>query len=148
MQNQSNIVKKSGIGFGVTTLVTILMVLLLTTFSVLTLVSARYDHNLSRMTMDATGNYYAADREACEWLAELSDLVDSSDHADLIDLIAAASPDAVVAISESGDLLLVTRSFSIDNRNQLRVSIAIMADGRLTVVEWASISNRSSQSNQ
>jgi hypothetical protein len=63
--------QRSAMGIGVTTLVTILVVMLLATFSVLSLVSARSDLNLSEMTIRSASDYYDANNEATRWYAQL-----------------------------------------------------------------------------
>jgi hypothetical protein len=66
-----------------------MVTVLLTTFSVLTLVSARADLKLSNMAITSTQSYYAADSEAEEWLAALDAFVHDG-HNDLAaDLLAA-----------------------------------------------------------
>lgn len=57
-----------GISVGSSSILVVFVVLCLTTFATLSLVSANADYNLSAKTADATKNYYAADCEAEEKL--------------------------------------------------------------------------------
>ena len=136
---------KSSFGVGVTTLITIFMVLLLTTFSVLTLAAAKYDNVLSEQSMSASGDYYAADREACQWIADIQVLTQGSPQSEWEGLIAADLPGTVVEVSDlqtgsSNTLLLCWQSFAIDERSELRVGVEISSDGELTIIEWRSAS--------
>jgi hypothetical protein len=84
-----------------------MVTVLLTTFAVLTLVSARADLKLSNMAITSTQSYYAADGEAEEWLAEVDAFV-HGEHGDLAaDLAAAgyqsAAEDVVADAAAAGD---------------------------------------------
>ncbi|MCL1847810.1 MAG: hypothetical protein FWF91_07600 [Coriobacteriia bacterium] len=135
---------RSALGVGISTLVTIIVAVLLTTFAVLTLVTARADLRLSTRATESTQNYYAADSEAERWLADLDALVEEErvqerspeqglTHASLGSRLAAAQ--YTVQTTEDGGLL-VRRSFSIDERRELVVEILIDTDYRLEVYRW------------
>lgn len=59
----------SPIGVGVITMITVLLVLCLTIFSILTFSTAQADYNLSKINAEAVTSYYAADSEAAELYA-------------------------------------------------------------------------------
>jgi hypothetical protein len=141
---------KSSFGIGVTTLITIFMVLLLTTFAVLALAVARYDNVLSNQSMGASANYYAADLEACRWVADLQSLTSNNPQTEWESLIStdlSGSTVEVSALSDDSSVTLVCwRSFTIDERSELRVGVEISDNGELTIIEWRSISARFSPS--
>jgi hypothetical protein len=62
---------RSSVGIGIPTLLTILVVVLLTTFAVLSLVSAKADYTLSVKAAQANQAYYAADGQATAWLSQV-----------------------------------------------------------------------------
>lgn len=123
-----------GIGAGITSLVTIFMVLLLTTFSVLSLVSARYDWKLTEQTFTATADYYTADYAACEWLSEIEAAFEKTDSDDWTSLVVETSDDVFLVEDESG--WQACRSFSIDQRRELLVGLKIRADGQIEITRW------------
>jgi Tfp pilus assembly protein PilX len=131
---------RPGIGLGITTLVTIFMVLLLTIFSVLTLATAEYDSRLSRQAIDASGEYYAADDAACQWLADVSTLLESTPPERWAAAISSTNADSITSPrTEDSGQLLVSRSFPINQRLELKVGLSISADGNITIIEWRSI---------
>jgi len=129
--------KRSALGIGVTTLVTIIVVVLLTAFAVLSLVSALSNMRLSEMAVSQIERYYAADSEATIWYAEL-------------DAVAAAltgSPDEYAEqLANAGytlwqgdeDVLLVTESFDLSEFRSLMVTVAINDDKTTTIKQWQS----------
>jgi len=129
---------KSSIGVGVSTIVTIFMVLLMTTFSMLTLASAKFDYNLSRLTNQATGDYYAADCQACQWLAEVQSIVDEQPPGQWIDSIGSLNPDTRVDQQTDNQAIVVYTSFRIDSKRFLDVSISIDGTGRIQIIDWIS----------
>ncbi|MDR2957365.1 MAG: hypothetical protein LBU61_04175 [Coriobacteriales bacterium] len=127
------------IGVGITSLVTIFLVLLLTTFSVLTLVSARYDSRLSAKTIEATSAYYAADQQACLWLAEVQAIVDKQSQEQWQSLITATMPEASVQADndlESPESLEAGCVFSIDSNRYLDVRLLVTQDGNIRIIDW------------
>ncbi|MDR1016100.1 MAG: hypothetical protein LBL67_01335 [Coriobacteriales bacterium] len=62
---------QTAFGMGIPTLLTILVVVLMTTFAVLALVSAKADRSLSTQAAAYDAAYYAADGQATAWLARL-----------------------------------------------------------------------------
>ena len=127
------------IGVGIPTLVTIIVAVLLTTFSVLTLVTARADLRLSEKAIESTQNYYSADGQAEHWLAELDGFV-AKGHEDMAADLAAAGY-RVVGITGDGRLL-VRQTFSLDAGRELAVDISIKTDGRLDVLAGQTVSKR------
>ena len=129
---------RSAIGVGITTLVTIIVAVLLTTFSVLTLVTARADLRLSTKAIESTQNYYAADGEAERWLAEVDEFF-NREHEDLALAIELAGYQ--VETADDGRIL-VTEQFIIDDKRYLVVEVVIDSHGRLEVRTWKSVASR------
>jgi hypothetical protein len=127
---------RSAVGIGLTTLVTVMVIVLLTTFSVLTLVSAHSDLNLTTKALQATSDYYAADTEAEQWLATLDATIQRSwDEAGLNALDANGYH---YVLDTEGEGCLVTQTFAIGSNRQLSVEIAVSGEGDLTVIKWQS----------
>jgi hypothetical protein len=63
--------RQFGVGIGASSLLVVFVVLCLTTFAALSLVSARADRSLAQRSAQASQAYYAADLEAERWLSGL-----------------------------------------------------------------------------
>jgi biopolymer transport protein ExbD len=123
------------VGIGITTLVTIMVVVLLTTFSVLALVSAHSDLRLSLLTNTAMEHYYAADARGQRWLAELDTFVGTTETGDRAAILMEAGYS--VATGDDGTLV-VSEHFVVDMNRQISVTVEIDAQGTLTVTRWQS----------
>ncbi|MDD3193199.1 MAG: hypothetical protein PHE47_05020 [Oscillospiraceae bacterium] len=66
-----------GISIGSSSILVVFVVLCLTTFATLSLVSANADYKLSRKTADAAAVYYELDAAGEQLLSDLSDVLDS-----------------------------------------------------------------------
>ncbi len=128
--------KRSALGIGVTTLVTILVVLLLAAFSVLSLASARSDLALSQRAVEQAEHYYAADSEATVWYAELDAF--AANLTGLPDDYASQLQSAGYDVSAEGSELRVFRSFALSEYQSLMVTIAINDDKTTTIRQWQS----------
>ena len=131
--------QRSAMGIGVTTLVTVMVVMLLATFSVLSLVSARSDMNLTQMAAQAAADYYAADSMAVTWYAELDAFMRNrlNDQVNWEDTLRSAGYN----ITQTADgELLVSTSFVMGQKRELVVSVAIAADGTSTIRQWRTVS--------
>lgn len=129
---------RSAIGVGITTLVTIMVAVLLTTFSVLTLVTARADLRLSQKTVESTASYYLADGLAEQWLADLDALLQQNNNPSADDLLAGGF---LVGETEDGRLA-VWQEFAIDENRELRVEVALNSDGSMALYRWQSVSRQ------
>ena len=127
---------RSAIGVGVTTLITVLVVLLLATFSVLSLASARSDQHLSLMAAQATTEYYEADAAAVEWYAELSEFLASTRSSDW----AKTLDNAGYEVNTVGEEVRVSAHFSIGSHKELAVTVAVARDGSAMIRRWQSVS--------
>ncbi|MDR3316073.1 MAG: hypothetical protein LBS98_06330 [Coriobacteriales bacterium] len=126
---------RTAVGIGITTLVTIMVVVLLTTFSVLALVSARSDLRLSLLTDTAMETYYAADAQGQRWLAELDTFVGTTEAGDRAAILTEAGYSVVTA---DDGTLMVSEHFAIDRNRQINATVEIDAQGTLRVTRWQS----------
>ena len=129
--------RRSALGIGVTTLVTIMVVLLLAAFSVLSLVSARSNLHLSEMTAARAEVYYAADSNATVWYAELDTFAASlsGDLSTFEGQLTRAGYD--VEVTSFGEIR-VMESFPINNNRNLVVTIAVNDDKTTIIRQWQS----------
>jgi len=129
--------KRSALGIGVTTLVTIIVVVLLTAFAVLSLVSALSNMRLSEMAVSQIERYYAADSEATIWYAELdafaADLTGSPDE-----YAGQLTGAGYTLLQNDEGLLLVTEGFDLSEFRSLMVTITINDDKTTTIKQWQS----------
>lgn len=127
--------KRSALGIGVTTLVTIMVVLLLVAFAVLSLVSARSNLELSQRATTQTQLYYAADSEATVWYAALDTFAATMGGApnDFAEQLVQAGYE--VEVVESGELRVI-KSFAINTSRTLMVTITVNDDKTTTVRQW------------
>lgn len=65
-----------GLSIGSSSILMVFVVLCLTTFATLSLVSANADYKLSRKTADAAATYYALDTAGERMLSDLADLLE------------------------------------------------------------------------
>jgi hypothetical protein len=129
------VVSRSAVGVGLSTLVTIMVAVLLTTFSVLTLVSARADLSLSQKAVSSTQAYYAADGKAEQWLAKVDTFAQQT-HDDLVgDLTTAGYQPSV---DDDGQLRIGT-TIPIDDKRDLIVEVALDSTGGLDILRWQSV---------
>jgi len=129
--------KRSALGVGVTTLVTIIVVVLLTAFAVLSLVSARSNLRLTDMAVSQTQSYYAADSEATIWYAEL-DVFAASLEGGPGEFAGQLSRAGYEVLENEGSELLVSRGFSVSEFRSLIVTIQINDDKTTTIRQWQS----------
>jgi len=129
--------KRSALGVGVTTLVTIIVVVLLTAFSVLSLVSANSNLRLSQMAATQTQNYYVADTNATLWYADLDTFAAAltGDPSTFAGQLQQAGYQVITA--DDGELL-VTNGFTVSDYRSLMVTVAINDDKTTTIRQWQS----------
>jgi hypothetical protein len=123
---------RSALGVGLSTVVTVMVVVLLTTFSVLALVSARAELRLANRAVESTGHYYAADGEATRWLADLGAFI-AEGHDDLEGDLTSAGYQ--FSSTDDGQLIL-TKLFAVDDRRDLTVEIALDRTGEMDILRW------------
>jgi hypothetical protein len=123
------------LGVGVITLVTILVVLLLAAFSVLSLVLARSDLSLSQMATNSAQDYYAADAAATQWYAQLDSFVGTLGGTPTNYQGALEAQGYTVNRTSAGELR-VTQGFAMGANRQLQVTVAIQDNGTTVVRQW------------
>jgi hypothetical protein len=129
---------RSALGVGLSTVMTVMVVVLLTTFSVLALVSARAELRLANRAIESTENYYAADGEAERWLADLDAFIGEERDDRDGDL---ASAGYQVSSTDDGRTKL-TESFIIDDRRDLIVEVACDGAGEMDILRWQTVPRR------
>ncbi|MDR1184671.1 MAG: hypothetical protein LBK67_07740 [Coriobacteriales bacterium] len=129
---------RSALGVGLSTVMTVMVVVLLTTFSVLALVSARAELRLANRAIESTANYYTADGEAERWLADLDAFI-SEERGDREGDLASAGYQ--VSATDEGQTKL-TESFAIDERRDLIVEIALDSAGEMDILRWQTMPKR------
>jgi len=127
---------RTAIGVGVTTLITVLVVMLLATFAVLSLASSRADMSLTNQAVKSTTDFYTADGEAASWYADLDAFLKVTTTSDWETTLDAAGYKA----SYSNGELQVNESFAMGTLRELTVTIAIASDGTPTIRQWQSVS--------
>ena len=118
---------RSHAGVGASSILLIFVVLSLTSFGVLTLVSARADKNLTARTVETTKAYYTADAAAQQKLLAIDEALLGGVDLDMIDGLTPdeSAPNAYVFRCETGD------------GRAIRVRIARAAgESRCTILEY------------
>jgi hypothetical protein len=128
--------KKAGavMGVGVTSLLTIMAVLLLTSFAVMSLLSANSDLDLSRKASQAVTDYYAADGQAEEWWMDLNEALEGR-QGGAAEKLRAAGFD----VDDSGDSLIVRRKFPMGGKKNLEVQVSVSESGDASIECWQSV---------
>ncbi len=130
--SQSTSGVRAALGVGLATLITVLVAVLLTTFSVLALVTARGDLSLSNKTAEAMESYYEADGQAEEWLSELDGYM-SSGQTNLSNNLGRAGYE--LGLTKDGKTT-VSETFDIDNNRELSVEIMIDNYPQIEILKW------------
>lgn len=136
MQSTHQTKQRSALGVGVTTLVTIMTVLLLVAFAVLSLVSARSNLSLSQMAVDQAQMYYSADSEATMWYAKLDDFT-AEMSGDPETFSGQLSMAGFQVATQDGELR-VTKEFAISETRTLMVTVQVNDDKTTTIRQWQS----------
>jgi hypothetical protein len=133
--------KRGGIrlSIGGSSILVIFVILTLTTFAALSLVSANADYSLSRKTMSASTQYYTADSRAEEMLMQidtaLADIPSGSFFLTEAET-ALAGMDGVSA-ARDGDSLLVTYTIPVSDSQSLSVVLSVTDSAeRYRRLEW------------
>lgn len=148
---------RSALGVGMATLVTIMVAVLLTVFSVLTLVSARSDLRLSSKAIESTQAYYQADSQAEQWLAQIDGIVGQALDSGT-DIAAALDSQGYQTVAGSDGQLLLAQDFPITDNRKLAVELAINDNGGsrsngstshgITVQKWQVVTGGAGSSQQ
>ncbi|MDR0963406.1 MAG: hypothetical protein LBM60_02175 [Clostridium sp.] len=133
--------KKGGIRLSVggSSILVIFVILTLTTFATLSLVSANADYNLSRKAMSAATEYYAADSQAEEMLMRIDTALAkiTSGSSFLEEAEAVISAMDGVSTARDGDSLLATYTIPVNDGQELFVALSVTdSTPRYRRVEW------------
>jgi hypothetical protein len=106
---------RSAMGVGIAALVTTLVVLLLATFSVLSLVQARDDEHLARQAANSAEVYYQADSAATRWYA---------------------------GVCKSAQPGTYEQIFAMDSTRELHIKVRVDAQGKAHIVQWQTVAQQ------
>jgi hypothetical protein len=124
----------AAMGIGVTSLLTIMAILLLTSFAIMSLMSAKSDLQLSDKASQAVNSYYEADSLAEEWWMGLNELLRSQTDGASAQVLADAGYD----VEDVDGTFIVKRSFPMGEKKNLEVAIAVSYDGSAAILSWQS----------
>ena len=131
-------------GLGVTTIFTVLLILCLTVFSVLTLASAQSDLRLTQKNAQMISAYYAADNDAWTvssyatsfWLKNAPKPDDNQRFALEKKIQDFSNGISQVSVSEAGAGFLVEYNIAVDTNLLLNVGILIPESGVYKILTW------------
>lgn len=127
-----------GLGVGASSILLIFVLLCLTTFATLSLVSAQADARLSGKTAESVSAYYEADARAEELLAEIDGALQSVPVGEgylqaCVGLLAALDG---VDVSQDEDGLSVSYQVAAGENQQLQVTLEVPASGGYRLTGW------------
>lgn len=130
-----------GLGVGASSILLIFVLLCLTTFATLSLVSAQADARLSEKSAETVRAYYEADARAEELLAEIDETLRSVPAGE--DYLPACAGllsglDGVSA-SQDGEGLTVSYSVAAGENQQLRVTLTVPPSGGYRLTGWKTV---------
>ncbi|MDR0425204.1 MAG: hypothetical protein LBH39_07150 [Clostridiales Family XIII bacterium] len=125
----------AAMGIGVTSLLTIMAVLLLTSFAVMALMSAKSDMELSDKASQAVSSYYEADCLAEEWWAGLNEMLKGQAGGASERMLADAGYD----VEDVDGALIVRTAFPMGEKKNLEVAVEVSREGSATVLSWKSV---------
>lgn len=142
--------KHSGMGTGSASILVIFVLLCLTTFATLSLISARADRSLSRRAAQSLSSYYDADCRAVDLMAHLADALGSVDAAAGRERYftqcaqRALEQFNTLQADEAGGGLVLRYQIDIDDRRALSVGLRVLfparpGDPRVEVISWRTI---------
>ena len=125
----------AAIGIGVTTLLTVMAVMLLLSFAMLSLLSAHSDSILSEKAAQAIKDYYIADCQAEMWWMKLNQTVKNTDETLVSERLSAGGFEAEFL---EGNYIVRNAFFMGDNKNLL-VCAEISESGEIRILLWQSM---------
>ena len=124
----------AAIGLGVTSLLTVMAVILLTSFALLSVLSANSDMLMSEKAAQAVKEYYAADCQAETWWMQLKQTIDNGDESPIDVKLNQAGFETELINGE----YLVNKTFSVGDKKNLTVSASVSESGESRIVLWQS----------
>lgn len=134
MENRvkQNTRQSSGINIGSASIIMVFSVLCLTVFAVLTFVTANNEYKLSAKSADQVKAYYAADESATETMAQIENIVKTTNS---YGLITNEVSGLGVTTETSGGNLILSYTEKMDDYQELHVKL--LFDGsKLSVKQW------------
>ncbi len=123
----------SGISIGSSSLILIFVVLCMTVFSVLTLMSANAEKKLSDKSAQAVSDYYNADLAATMKMNEIAEALFSSDSTVAEQLILLGAE-----FTAAQDGIIIAFDTEIDSRRTLHTE-ALLTENGLKITEWKTV---------
>ena len=119
---------------GMISLLTVLILLLLTAFAVLSYTTAQAEARLTEKNITAAIDYYAADNEAEALFFAAAEAAETTDSAEACaDMIQTSTPCSLTA-AYTQDEITLTGAIPIDDARQLAITLCVREkDGRVTV---------------
>lgn len=125
----------NGVTIGGTSVLTVLVVLCLTVFSVLALVSARADRNLSEKMSENIAAYYSAETKAAEICAKIGELYkNAASDADMLALFPQNIDDTRITALD-GEALVLSYTVKISGNREFEAELKL-ASGGITRTKW------------
>lgn len=127
------------IGVGGASLLLIFVLLSLTTFATLSLVSANADKGMVDRDAQAVTNYYAADSIAEEMLAKIGETVAQTPPNGLVSALQAIQLEnqleEPILVKQDPDGVTIAYSLPVDQRRYLHVGLLVQ-DRNIKITEW------------
>lgn len=123
------------IGVGGASLLLIFVLLSLTTFATLSLVSANADKGMVDRDAQAVTNYYAADSIAEDMLAKIGKTVAQTPPNGLVQTLQAIQLEAPILVNQDPDGITIAYSLPVDQRRYLYVGLLVQ-DKEIKITEW------------
>lgn len=123
------------IGVGGASLLLIFVLLSLTTFATLSLVSANADKGMVDRDAQAVTNYYAADSIAEDMLAKIGETVAQTSPNGLVQTLQAIQLEAPILVNQEPDGISIAYSLPVDQRRYLYVGLLVQ-DKEIKITEW------------
>jgi hypothetical protein len=114
LEKNSSKKSKTAFGTGIPTIITVMVVLMLAIFSILSFAQSNSELRLSNMSVETVELYYDADARAQEWLGELSQKGKAGNESAL---------------------------FEIDEKRTLDVEVSVDGRGNIKVLKWQTVVN-------
>jgi len=124
----------AAIGLGVSSLLTVMAVLLLTSFALLSLLSANSDLLMSQKAAQAVKEYYAADCQAVTWMMHLTQTMAHTDEIPVDVKLYQAGFEA----EYTNEAYIVNKTFSMGEKKNLIVSASVSTGGVIRILLWQS----------
>jgi hypothetical protein len=123
------------IGLGGASLLTVMVVLMLTSFALLSLLSANSDLLLSEKAAKSVEDYYTADCQAETWWHDLNNAIENSDGRPIDDKLVQAG----FQFEFYNGVYIVGDNFPMREKKKLIVSASVSESGQVKILQWQSM---------